>query len=72
MVATKRWNCIQIFIYQIMIYIEHNGITNQKSYKSRKEKTEKMYKELNHNLIITTENDLYDLDAKLKPILKIN
>ena len=35
-------------------------------------KTEKMYKELNHNLIITTENDLYDLDAKLKPILKIN
>ena len=54
------------------LYIEHNGTTNEKSYKNRKEKTEKMYKELGYNLVITTETDLHDIEAKLKPILKIN
>ena len=54
------------------IYIEHNGLLNNKSYKSRKDKIEKYYKELNRKLIITTEDDLYDIDAKLKPALKIN
>lgn len=52
-------------------YIEHNGL-NSKSYKANKAKTEQMYHELNYKLIITTEDDLENISAKLKPILKIN
>jgi len=53
------------------MYIEHNGL-NTKSYKHNKSKTQKMYEELGYKVIITTEEDLADIDAKLKPILKIN
>ena len=53
------------------IYIEHNGI-NTKSYKNNKTKTQRMYEELGYNVIITTEDDLFNIEAKLKPILKIN
>ncbi len=52
-------------------YIEHNGV-DTKSYKANKTKTEEMYKSLNYKVIITTENDLVDIEAKLKPILRIN
>lgn len=52
-------------------YIEHNGV-NTKSYKANKTKTEEMYKSLNYKVIITTESDLGDIEAKLKPILRIN
>ena len=52
-------------------YIEHNGI-DSKTYKANKKKTEEMYKSLNYKVIVTTENDLSDIEAKLKPILKIN
>jgi hypothetical protein len=53
------------------LYIEHNGI-DKKGYKYNKTKTEKIYKELGYKVIVTTEADLVDIDAKLKPILKIN
>lgn len=53
------------------MYIEHNGL-NTKSYKQNKFKTQKMYEDLGYKVIITTEEDLSDIDAKLKPILKIN
>ena len=53
------------------IYIEHNG-KNETSYKNNKIETQKMYEKLNYNVIITTEEDLTDIDAKLKPIFKIN
>ena len=52
-------------------YIEHNGV-DTKSYKANKVKTEEMYKSLNYKVIVTTENDLSDIEAKLKPLLKIN
>lgn len=52
-------------------YIEHNGV-DTKSYKANKTKTEEMYKSLNYKVIVTTENDLSDIEAKLKPLLKIN
>ena len=52
-------------------YIEHNGI-DTKSYKANKTKTEEMYRALNYKVIITTENDLVDIEAKLKPLLRIN
>lgn len=52
-------------------YIEHNGV-DTKSYKANKAKTEEMYKSLNYKVIITTESDLVDIEAKLKPILRIN
>lgn len=53
------------------IYIEHNGV-NSKSYKNNKIKTQKMYEELGYKVIVTTEEDLADIEAKLKPILRIN
>ena len=34
--------------------------------------TQKMSEELKYKVIITTEEDLRDIEAKLKPILKIN
>lgn len=52
-------------------YIEHNGV-DTKSYKANKAKTEEMYKSLGYKVIVTTENDLVDIEAKLKPILRIN
>ena len=52
-------------------YIEHNGL-DTKSYKANKKKTEEMYKSLNYKVIVTTEADLGDIEAKLKPILRIN
>ena len=52
-------------------YIEHNGLSHYK-YKENKAKTEEMYKSLGYKIIITTEEDLGDIDAKLKPALKIN
>lgn len=52
-------------------YIEHNGV-DTKSYKANKAKTEEMYKSLGYKVIVTTENDLGDIEAKLKPILRIN
>ena len=52
-------------------YIEHNGV-DTKSYKANKKKTEEMYKSLNYKVIVTTEADLADIEAKLKPILRIN
>ncbi len=52
-------------------YIEHNGV-DTKSYKANKKKTEEMYKSLNYKVIVTTESDLADIEAKLKPILRIN
>lgn len=52
-------------------YIEHNGV-DTKSYKANKKKTEEMYKSLNYRVIVTTEADLADIEAKLKPILRIN
>ena len=53
------------------IYLEHNGLNNQ-SYKANKERTQQMYRELNYNVIITTEDDLEDIERVLKPKLKIN
>ena len=53
------------------IYIEHNGV-NTKSYKANKAKTEEMYKSLGYKVVVTTETDLSDIEAKLKPILRIN
>ncbi len=53
------------------IYIEHNGL-NTNSYKSNKAKTAKMYEDLKYTVVITVEKDLEDIEAKLKPILKIN
>ena len=52
-------------------YIEHNGV-DTKSYKANKKKTEEMYKSLNYKVIVTTETDLADIEARLKPILRIN
>ena len=52
-------------------YIEHHGV-DTKSYKANKAKTEEMYKELGYKVIVTTESDLGDIEAKLKPILRIN
>ena len=52
-------------------YIEHNGV-DTKSYKANKEKTEEMYKSLGYKVIVTTEADLGDIEAKLKPALRIN
>ena len=52
-------------------YIEHNGVNTQ-TYKANKTKTEQMYKSLNYKVIVTTEADLSDIEAKLKPILRIN
>lgn len=52
-------------------YIEHNGV-NTKSYKANKSKTEEMYKSLGYKVIVTTEADLGDIEAKLKPALRIN
>lgn len=52
-------------------YIEHNGV-DTKSYKANKKKTEEMYKSLGYKVIVTTEADLADIEAKLKPILRIN
>lgn len=52
-------------------YIEHNGV-DTKSYKANKSKTEEMYKSLGYKVIVTTEADLVDIEAKLKPALKIN
>lgn len=52
-------------------YIEHNGL-DTKSYKANKKKTEEMYKSLGYKVIVTTEADLADIEAKLKPILRIN
>lgn len=52
-------------------YIEHNGL-DTKSYKANKKKTEEMYKSLKYKVIVTTEADLTDIEAKLKPILRIN
>lgn len=52
-------------------YIEHNGVDTQ-SYKANKAKTEEMYKSLGYKVIVTTEADLGDIEAKLKPILRIN
>lgn len=42
----------------------HTNTTNQKR--------KKCNEELGYKVIITTEEDLADIDAKLKPILKIN
>ena len=53
------------------LYIEHNGLDN-KAYKTSKSKTEKMYEELKCKVVVTTEADLSDIEAKLKPILKLN
>ena len=52
-------------------YIEHNGV-DTKSYKANKIKTEEMYKSLGYKVIVTTEADLGDIEAKLKPALRIN
>ena len=52
-------------------YIEHNGVDTQ-SYKANKAKTEEMYKSLGYKVVVTTEADLVDIEAKLKPILRIN
>ena len=52
-------------------YIEHNGV-DTKTYKANKAKTEEMYKSLGYKVIVTTEADLSDIEAKLKPILRIN
>ena len=59
------------FLVDKGIYIEHNGL-NTKSYKANKAKTQIMYEELGCKVIITTEDDLSDIEAKLKPLLKIN
>ena len=53
------------------LYIEHNGL-DTKSYKANKAKTEEMYKSLGYKVIVTTETDLGDIEAKLKPVLRIN
>ena len=53
------------------LYIEHNGL-DTKSYKANKTKTEEMYKSLGYKVIVTTESDLGDIEAKLKPVLRIN
>ena len=53
------------------LYIEHNGM-DTKSYKANKTKTEEMYKSLGYKVIVTTESDLGDIEAKLKPVLRIN
>lgn len=53
------------------VYIEHNGV-DTKSYKANKVKTEEMYKELGYKVVVTVETDLGDIEAKLKPILRIN
>lgn len=53
------------------VYIEHNGI-DTKSYKSNKAKTEEMYRKLGYKVVVTVEADLGDIEAKLKPILRIN
>ena len=52
-------------------YIEHNGVDTS-TYKANKAKTEEMYKELGYKVIVTTEIDLADIEAKLKPLLRIN
>ncbi len=53
------------------IYLEHNGI-DTKSYKDNKKQTEKMYKDMKLNIVITTEKDLENIEKKLKPILRLN
>ncbi len=53
------------------LYIEHNGLDTQ-SYKDNKKQTEKMYREMKLNIIVTTESDLENIEKKLKPILRIN
>lgn len=52
-------------------YLEHNGLNNQ-SYKANKKRTQQMYEELKYQVIITTEDDLEDIERVLKPKLRIN
>ncbi|MDE7373102.1 MAG: hypothetical protein K2N18_03470 [Clostridia bacterium] len=53
------------------IYIEHNGY-NGKKYAETKAFTEEAYKKLGFNVIITSEDDMNDIEACLKPKLKLN
>lgn len=53
------------------LYIEYNELTN-KPYLAKKEYSMKIYKSLNKNVIIMTDEDLNDISACLKPILRIN
>lgn len=53
------------------IYIEHYGMTGKK-YEQMKEYKERIYKENNLKLVVTCPEDLSNIAAKLKPILKIN
>lgn len=53
------------------LYIEHNGLSHY-SYKANKAKTEAMYKKMGLKVIVTIEEDMEDIEKKLKPILRIN
>lgn len=53
------------------LYIEHNGYSGKK-YSETKSFTEDIYKKLGYKVIITSEDDIANIDACLKPKLKIN
>ena len=53
------------------LYIEYNELTN-KPYLTKKEYAMNIYKSLNKNVIIMTDEELNDISACLKPILRIN
>lgn len=53
------------------IYIEHNGYSGKK-YAETKAYTENIYKQLGYTVIITSESDINDIEACLKPKLKLN
>lgn len=72
---TKNGDTIELhpdfYLPDYNIYIEHNGMDTQ-TYKDNKRETEQMYKEMQLNIIVTSEIDLEDIEKKLKPILKLN
>lgn len=53
------------------LYVEYNELTN-KPYLAKKEYAMNIYKSLNKNVIIMSGQDLDDISACLKPVLKLN
>lgn len=59
------------YLPQYDMYIEYNELKN-KPYLKNKEQTQRMYKELNKQVIIMSEKDLEDVKKYLKQLLKIS
>lgn len=53
------------------LYIEHNGYSG-KEYEKQKEYSQKIYGQLNYTIIITSEEDINNINACLKPQLGLH